>query len=122
MAIYESGEDYLETILVLHNKNDIVRSIDVAAELGFSKPSVSRAMGILKKDGYISMDEKGHIVLSESGQKVATSIYERHNNIAKFLMEVLGVSEENALKDACRIEHDLSNEAYGKICEALEDK
>ncbi|QHI72159.1 metal-dependent transcriptional regulator [Aminipila terrae] len=122
MAIYESGEDYLETILVLHKRNDIVRSIDVASELGFSKPSVSRAMSILKKDGYIYMDEKGHITLSEKGQHAAESIYDRHNNISKFLMEILGVSEENALKDACRIEHDLSNETYGKICEALVNK
>lgn len=122
MAIYESGEDYLETILVLHKRNDIVRSIDVASELGFSKPSVSRAMSILKKDGYIHMDEKGHITLSDVGQKAAEGIYERHNNISRFLMEVLGVSQENALKDACRIEHDLSNETYGRICEALVNK
>nr|WP_315021538.1 metal-dependent transcriptional regulator [uncultured Aminipila sp.] len=122
MAIYESGEDYLETILVLHKRNDIVRSIDVASELGFSKPSVSRAMSILKKDGYIYMDERGHITLSDVGQTAAQSIYERHNNISQFLMEILGVSEENALKDACRIEHDLSNETYGKICEALVNK
>lgn len=122
MAIYESGEDYLETILVLHKRNDIVRSIDVASELGFSKPSVSRAMSILKKDGYIYMDEKGHITLSDAGQKAAEDIYARHNNISRFLMEVLGVSQENALKDACRIEHDLSNETYGKICEALVNK
>lgn len=122
MAIYESGEDYLETILVLHKRNDIVRSIDVASELGFSKPSVSRAMSILKKDGYINMDEKGHITLSDVGQTAAENIYERHNNISQFLMDILGVSEENALKDACRIEHDLSNETYGKICEALVNK
>lgn len=122
MAIYESGEDYLETILVLHKRNDIVRSIDVASELGYSKPSVSRAMSILKKDGYITMDEKGHILLTEKGQEAAENIYERHKNISKFLIEVLGVSEENALKDACRIEHDLSNETYGKICEVLVNK
>ncbi|QIB68082.1 metal-dependent transcriptional regulator [Aminipila butyrica] len=122
MAIYESGEDYLETILILHKRNDVVRSIDVASELGFSKPSVSRAMGILKKDGYIFMDEKGHITLSEKGLTAAEGIYERHNNISKFLIDVLGVSEENAAKDACRIEHDLSNETYHKICEALESQ
>ncbi|WP_312647271.1 metal-dependent transcriptional regulator [Aminipila sp.] len=122
MAIYESGEDYLETILVLHKRNDIVRSIDVASELGFSKPSVSRAMSILKKAGYIYMDEKGHITLSDAGQIAAENIYERHTNISQFLMEILGVSEENALKDACRIEHDLSNETYRKICEALVNK
>lgn len=122
MAIYESGEDYLETILVLQKKNSIVRSIDIAAELGFSKPSVSRAMSILKKSGYIFMDEKGHITFSEEGKKLAENIYERHSNISKFLMEKLGVSEENALKDACRIEHDLSDETYKKICRSLEDE
>ncbi|MFV0517158.1 MAG: metal-dependent transcriptional regulator [Aminipila sp.] len=120
MAIYESGEDYLETILVLQKKNNIVRSIDVAAELGFSKPSVSRAMSILKKAGYIFMDEKGHITFSEEGLAAAERVYERHNNISRFLIEILGVSEDAALKDACRIEHDLSDETYGKICKALQ--
>ena len=122
MEMHESSEDYLETILVLHQRNDIVRSIDVAAELGFSKPSVSRAMGILKKDGYIHMDEKGHITLTKKGLNTAENIYARHNNISKFFIELLGVSEENALKDACRIEHDLTNETYEKICEALAHK
>lgn len=122
MAIYESGEDYLETILVLRKKNDIVRSIDVASELGFSKPSVSRAMSILKKAGYIFMDEKGHITFSKEGLATAERIYERHKNITKFLMQVLGVGQENASKDACRIEHDLSDETYSKICEALTER
>lgn len=122
MAIHESGEDYLETILVLHNKNGMVRSIDIATELGYSKPSVSRAVGILKKSGYIETDEKGHILFTEEGKALAEKIYARHENISRFLIEVLGVSEDNALKDACRIEHDLSDETYGKICEALDLK
>ncbi|MGN0711273.1 MAG: metal-dependent transcriptional regulator [Anaerovoracaceae bacterium] len=120
MAIHESGEDYLETILILHQKNGMVRSIDIANELGYSKPSISRAMGILKKSGYIETDEKGHILFTEEGRILAEKIYERHKNISRFLMEVLGVSEETALKDACRVEHDLSEETYGKICEALD--
>lgn len=120
MAIHESGEDYLETILVLKKKNGMVRSIDVASELGYSKPSVSRAMSILKKSGYVTTDEKGHISFTDEGLKLAERIYERHENITKFLVDVLGVSEENAMKDACRIEHDLSDETYSKICEALE--
>jgi Mn-dependent DtxR family transcriptional regulator len=115
MTIYESGEDYLETILVLQMKNGTVRSIDVATELNFSKPSVSRAMGILKKAEYILIDEKGHITFTEEGRKKAESIYERHNAIADFLETFLEVSEENALKDACRIEHDLSDETYQKM-------
>lgn len=122
MAIHESGEDYLETILVLKKKNGMVRSIDVASELGYSKPSVSRAMSILKKSGYVITDEKGYISFTEEGLELAERIYERHENITKFLTNVLGVSEENAMKDACRIEHDLSDETYSKICEALENK
>lgn len=122
MAIHESGEDYLETILVLKKKNGMVRSIDVASELGYSKPSVSRAMSILKKSGYVTTDEKGHISFTDEGLELAERIYERHENISKFLINVLGVSEENALKDACRIEHDLSDETYNRICEALEKK
>lgn len=119
MAIYESGEDYLETILVLQKKNGTVRSIDVASELNFSKPSVSRAMGILKKAEYVLIDEKGHITFTEEGRMKAESIYERHNCIAAFLETVLDVSEENALRDACLIEHDLSNETYEKMRKML---
>ncbi|MBN7774520.1 metal-dependent transcriptional regulator [Clostridium aminobutyricum] len=118
--MYESGEDYLETILVIQKRNGTVRSIDVASELNFSKPSVSRAMGILKKAGYILIDEKGHITFTEKGRSKAEAIYERHNLIAAFLEQVLDVSEENALKDACRIEHDLSDETYEKMREMLD--
>lgn len=115
MAIYESGEDYLETILVLQKRNGTVRSIDVASELNFSKPSVSRAMSILKNSDYILIDEKGHITFTDKGRSKAEGIYERHNIISAFLEQVLDVSEENALKDACRIEHDLSDETYQKM-------
>lgn len=119
MAIYESGEDYLETILILQNKNGQVRSVDIATHLGYSKPSISRAVGILKRSDYILVDEKGLITFTDKGKALAERIYDRHNNISKFLMDVLGVSEENALKDACRIEHDLSEETYQKMREHL---
>lgn len=119
MAIYESGEDYLETILILQNKNGQVRSVDIATHLGYSKPSISRAVGILKRSDYILVDEKGLINFTDKGKALAERIYDRHNNISKFLMDVLGVSEENAVKDACRIEHDLSEETYQKMREHL---
>ncbi len=122
MAIYESGEDYLETILILKNKNGSVRSIDIASELGYSKPSVSRAVGVLKKAGYILVDEKGHITFTEDGLALAEKIYNRHETISQFFVEVLGISEDTAVKDACRIEHDLSDETFGKICDALDLK
>ena len=119
MAIYESGEDYLETILILQNKNGQVRSVDIATHLGYSKPSISRAVGILKRSDYILVDEKGLITFTDKGKALAERLYDRHNNISKFLMDVLGVSEENAVKDACRIEHDLSEETYQKMREHL---
>ncbi len=121
MAIYESGEDYLETILILEQKNGQVRSVDIAAELGYSKPSVSRAMGILKKAQYILMDEKGYITFTSQGRDMAEKIYARHKNLTRYLRDVLGVSEENATKDACRIEHHISEETYNMICKALGD-
>jgi Mn-dependent DtxR family transcriptional regulator len=117
-VIHESGEDYLETILLIQERNGVVRSVDVANEMGYSKPSVSRAMGILRTAGYIVMEENGLIVLTELGRDKATGIYQRHLAIAGFLENSLGVSKETALRDACRIEHDLSQETYDKICEA----
>lgn len=105
MAIRESGEDYLETILILHKRTGFVRSIDVANELGYSKPSISRAVGILKSYGYIEVKPGGQIILTESGKEKAESVYGRHLLLRKFLTETLGVSEENAEEDACRIEH-----------------
>ena len=119
MALYESGEDYLENILMLKTENGMVRSVDIANRMGFSKPSVSRAMGILKKSGLITVDEGGHIFLTEEGMAVAERIYERHTVISAYLEQQLGVSEENALSDACKIEHDLSEETYSKMKEIV---
>lgn len=113
--LYESGEDYLETILLLYNKNGAVRSIDIANELGYSKASISRAMGILKRSGYITMDKSGLIRLTEQGMEKSTQVYERHRIITSFLMQTLGVVEETAAKDACRIEHVISEESFEKM-------
>ena len=114
MAIQESGENYLEAILVLKERNGYVRAIDVAHELGFSKPSVSRAMSILKKEGHIETDGLNQILLTESGKKIAETIYERHQVLTKFLMSI-GVDEETAANDACRIEHVISPLSFDKI-------
>lgn len=122
MAIYESGEDYLESILVLQKKNGSVRSVDIATHLGYSKPSISRAVGILKRSGYILVDEKGLITFTDTGLALAERIYDRHQHITRFFIEVLGVDEATALKDACRIEHDLSEETYQKMRELLNKK
>ncbi len=110
----ESGEMYLETILVLSQKGTPVRSLDVARELCVSRPSVSRAMAILKNGKYVIVDEQGYITLTESGRKIAEKIYERHIVLSKFLMN-MGVSEETAEKDACRIEHIISDDAFEVI-------
>ncbi len=113
MAIQESGENYLETILVLYHKKGTVRSIDIAHELGFTKPSISRAMSILREDGYITMDDKnGQILLTQKGRDKAEHVYERHCLITRYLTEVLGVSPETADADACRIEHVISQESF----------
>ena len=115
MSIRESGEDYLETILILHKNTGYVRSIDIAHELGYSKPSISRAVGILKADGYINVEPSGQIILTESGKQKAEQVYEKHLMLRKFLTEILGVSEEISEQDACRIEHILSDETYSKL-------
>lgn len=114
MSLYESGENYLETILVLKNKYGYVRSIDIARELGFSKPSVSRAVSVLKSDGYIDFDPNGMIILTDKGREIAEGIYDKHNIIAKYLISI-GVSEETALSDACKIEHVISEESFEKL-------
>ncbi|WP_353939358.1 metal-dependent transcriptional regulator [uncultured Cloacibacillus sp.] len=119
MSMQESGENYLETILILKNKNGSVRSIDVARELAVSKPSVSRAMGILKDNGFITMEANGELHLTELGRARADAIYERHRFITKFLAEVVGVSPQTAETDACRIEHIISQETFEKIKEYL---
>ncbi len=115
MRIQESGENYLETILILQNRNGFVRSIDVATELNYSKASVSRAMSILKKANLITIEEGGQILLTQEGINKANSIYERHRLITKFLVSSLGISDETASTDACRIEHIISQETFDKI-------
>ena len=116
MKMQESPEDYLETIYMLSLHSSEVRSIDVARHLGYSKPSVSVAMKRLRENGYVNMDDKNLLTLTESGLAIARSIYERHQVISGYLMSI-GVSEETALKDACRIEHVLSEETFHKIKE-----
>ena len=109
MKLQESGENYLETILILEKRNGIALSVVVATELGFSKPSVSRAVGILKEAGYVTIGSIGQLVLTESGRAIAQNIYDRHCFIAKCLTH-LGVSPKTAEMDACRLEHVLSEE------------
>ena len=116
MKMQESPEDYLETIYMLSLHSSEVRSIDVARHLGYSKPSVSVAMKRLRENGYVNMDDNNLLTLTESGLAIARSIYERHHVISGYLMSI-GVSEETALKDACRIEHVLSEETFHKIKE-----
>ena len=120
--MYESGEMYLETILILKKRNGQVRSIDIARELDFSKPSVSRAVGILKDDEFISIDESGLIDLTEKGKLRAKSIYEKHKNLTAFLIEIVGVSPEIAEEDACRMEHFISEETFEGIKRLLKEK
>ena len=115
MHLQESGEMYLETIYVL-SKNGVVRSLDVAEYMGFSKPSVSRAVGLLKQGGYLLMDKEGYLTLTESGLDVAKKIYERHTLLSKFLVR-LGVDEKTATEDACKMEHDISDESFSAIKE-----
>ncbi|ERJ01251.1 MULTISPECIES: metal-dependent transcriptional regulator [Eubacteriales] len=115
MKLQESGENYLETILLLRQRQGHVRSIDVATELGFSKPSISRAIGILKSAGYVQVGEGGNILLTESGQQKAEAVYERHRLISRYLVLTLGVPAEIADADACRIEHIISQESFDQI-------
>ena len=114
MSIHESGEMYLEAILVLSQKNGFVRSIDVSEYLGYSKPSVSRAVGILKKGEYIVVDRDGSLTLTESGKAIAEKIFERHTVLSQLLI-LLGVSEETATADACKLEHAISDESFEAI-------
>ena len=119
MQIRESSEDYLERILILKERKGFVRSIDIVHELNFSKPSVSVAMKNLRENGYIAVDAEGYITLTPSGEKIASSIYGRHKLLTKFFVR-LGVSEETATADACKVEHDLSEETYGKLLQYAE--
>ena len=121
MSVHESGEMYMEAVLVLKQKSSFVRSIDVAEYLGYSKPSVSRAMGILRKDEYLTIDNDGGITLTDKGQAVAEMIYERHVLLTKLLTE-LGVPAEIAAEDACKIEHDISVESFEAIKRHVAEK
>ena len=114
MNLQESGEMYLESIYVLSKNEKKVRSIDVVEYMGFSKPSVSRAINLLKNGGYVVVDKDGSLTLSEEGKRVAKKIYERHTILTKFLISI-GVSEETATFDACKMEHDISDESFEAI-------
>ena len=120
MSIQESGEMYIETIYILTQNSDKVRSIDVCEHMGYSKPSVSRAIGILKRDGYITVDTSGYITLTDSGIEAAERIYERHTILTAFL-EKLGVSHETASSDACKMEHIISEEAFSAIKKSVNE-
>lgn len=119
MHIQESGEMYLETIHVLYQEKGHVRSIDISEHMGYSKPSVSRAVGLLKNGGYITVDKDGYITLTDSGMAVAQKIYERHTVLAQLLCS-LGVHPETAAEDACKLEHAISDESFLAIKEHLQ--
>ena len=114
MKLFESGEDYLERILILNERMGKVRSIDIVNDMGFSKPSVSVAMKKLKDGGYIEIDKNGYITLTDQGNEIASNVYERHQVLTKLFMS-LGVDEQTAMKDACKVEHDLSEETFQAI-------
>ena len=116
MKIQESAENYLEAILIIHNRQGNVRSIDIANELGFSKPSVSVAMKNLRTNGYIEVDKEGFITLLDKGREIADKIYERHTLLSTWLVR-MGVSPEVAAEDACRIEHVISTETFERLKE-----
>ena len=112
--ILESGEMYLENILMLRDQLEFVRAIDVVKSTGYSKPSISRAVGLLKAGGYVTADREGHLSLTESGRSVAQKIYERHTILTRFLT-TLGVDEETASEDACKLEHAISDTSFEAI-------
>lgn len=116
MRLQESGEMYLETILILSQKLEHVRSLDVAEYMGFSKPSISRAVGLLKNGGYLLMDPAGYLSLTEPGLALAEKIYERHTTLSRFFMSI-GVDEKTALEDACKVEHYISDTTFARIKE-----
>ena len=118
MSLLESGEMYLETILILSRRGEPVRSVDVGEYMGYSKPSVSRAMGLLKKEGYIEVADNGYITLTESGKAVAEHIYERHTTLSALLVK-LGVDEFTAAEDACKMEHFLSRQTFEALKKLL---
>ncbi|MBR3778257.1 MAG: metal-dependent transcriptional regulator [Clostridia bacterium] len=120
MQLQESGQMYLETILVLSRTLPMVRSIDIVEHMGYSKPSVSRAMSLLKNGGFIRVDEDGYITLTEDGREVATKIYERHTILTKALV-LLGVDPDTAAEDACKMEHAISDQSVAAIKKYLEN-
>ena len=120
MTLQESGEMYLETILRLTEHSDAVRSVDVSEEMGFSKPSVSRAIGLLRGGGYITVSKDGYISLTEVGREVAMKVYERHKILTEMLVSI-GVEREIAVADACRIEHCISDESFVAIKKFTEE-
>ncbi len=119
MKIYASGEDYLEAVLVLQKEKGMVRSVDLARHMGFSKPSISHAVGALKNGGFLTVDEDGYLHLTEDGREVAEKIYERHQFFTEQLVAV-GVDRETAERDACRIEHAISEETFQKLKASVE--
>ena len=119
MHLQESGEMYLETIFILSEKIKDVRSIDVCEHMGFSKPSVSRAIGLLRTGGYVNMDKNGYLTLTPEGEEVARKMYERHKLLTDFFISI-GVSPEVASEDACKIEHHISDETFEAIKEKIE--
>ena len=121
LKIQESAENYLETILILKRRTGQVRSIDIANELEYTKPSVSVAMKNLRENGYINIDGDGHITLTETGSAIAEVIYERHTFLSNYLM-ALGVDEKTAAEDACRIEHVISQQSFDKIRDHVREK
>lgn len=121
MKIYASGEDYLEAVLVLQKKKVMVRSVDLARHMGFSKPSISHAVGVLKNGDFLTVDEDGYLNLTNAGREVAEKIYERHQFFTEQLVAV-GVDRETAERDACRIEHVISEEAFEKLKTSVEKK
>ena len=118
MHLQESGEMYLETIYRLSGQQEYVRSIDVAEEMGYSKPSVSRAVSLLRQGGYVRMDEHGHLSLTEEGISIAQKIFERHT-VLTTMLKALGVDDETAAEDACRIEHVISDQSFEAIKQYL---
>ena len=119
MKIYASGEDYLEAVLVLQKEKGMVRSVDLDRHMGFSKPSISHAVGVLKNGGFLTVDEDGYLHLTEDGREVAEKIYERHQFFTEQLVAV-GVDRETAERDACRIEHAISEETFQKLKASVE--
>ena len=122
MPLHESGEDYLETIYLLSKKKDFIRSIDIATELNYSKASISRAMKLLREEGMITMAEDGQIKLTKAGFQKATDVYSRHTLITDFFEQELGVNSVTAEKDACRIEHVISEETYLRLRSYMMEK